>query len=135
MKKILPSPADLRAPHQQRSGLINTNLTEVIDLPGLTRAALGQTLFCRVYHCMRMAAEHYAPNAYDMRVVRDPVTHEKTGYRIRVANRLARSRIFICYDLALQCRPMPWVDQPSPASEARKNTISDEFLRIFRNNL
>jgi hypothetical protein len=81
----------------------------VVHLVGLTPAALGPTLFQRVFHCVRMSAEYYAPNVCGMEATYDPVTHERTGYEITVPDKLTALRVRLCHDLARQCRPMPWV--------------------------
>lgn len=89
--------------------MTNHPASYVLDLPGMTPAALGPDLFRRVLHCTRCAAEIYAPGRHELGATYDPVTHEKTGYRVIVPDRMTAMRIRLCHDLARQCRPMPWV--------------------------
>jgi hypothetical protein len=81
----------------------------VLHLAGMTPGALGPTMFARVLHCVRRAAAYYAADCHTIEAAYDPVTHEKTGYEITVQNAMIALRIRLCYDLARQCRPMPWV--------------------------
>jgi hypothetical protein len=87
-----------------------SGLPHLLTLTGLTPAALGPTRFCRVYHCTRLAAEHYTGGDFQMSATYDPVTHVKTGYQLRLPTALAALRVRLCHDLAKQGRPMPWKD-------------------------
>ena len=100
------SPAGHCAQHQPQPALDYT-----LNFPGLTPEALGFALFQRVYHCTRMAAEHYAPSTHTISATYDPVTHERTGYRVVVPNALTGLRVRLSYDLARQCKRMPWVTE------------------------
>lgn len=83
-------------------------LCHSLTLTGLTASALGWTRFRRVYHCTRLAAEHYAEGDFQMGATYDPTTHVKTGYQLWLPTALAVLRVRLCHDLAMQCRPMPW---------------------------
>ena len=80
----------------------------ILDLPGMTPDALGPSLFARVLYCTRRAVEIYAPGEHQLFATFDPETHERTGYRVIVPDRLAALRVRRCHDLARQRRPMPW---------------------------
>lgn len=79
----------------------------IVDFPGMTPGNLGPR-FARVLHCVRRAAAIYAPDCHETGATYDPTTHIKTGYAVTVPNKLAAARVRLCYELALQCRPMPW---------------------------
>lgn len=85
------------------------DLRHTFDLIGLSPARLHYDLFRRAYHCVRLAAEHYSANRYAMQATYDSETHERIGYRIWVPNAIIALRVSICFRLACEGRPMPWV--------------------------
>jgi hypothetical protein len=87
-----------------------SGLSHSLVLAGLTPAELGAARFRRVYHCVRLAAQHYTGGDFRMAALYDPTTHVRTGYQLWLPTALAVLRVRLCHDLAKQGRPMPWRD-------------------------
>lgn len=87
----------------------HADLQHTFVLIGLSPAFQEYRLFRRAYHYVRHAAEYYSPGRHAMQAIYDPDEHERIGYRFWVPSALIALRITICFKLACEGRPMPWM--------------------------
>jgi hypothetical protein len=80
-------------------------MPHVVRLTSLTRAALGDGRFERVFALCKHAAAQLAPRDYWAETVVEDNT--RTGYIFGFADKLAALRFALCHEAAMRGRPSP----------------------------
>jgi hypothetical protein len=80
-------------------------MPHVVRLTGLTRAALGDARFERVYALCEHAAAQIAPQAFWAETVIED--NARAGYVFGFADKLAALRFALSHEAAMQGRPSP----------------------------
>jgi hypothetical protein len=80
-------------------------MPHVVRLPTLTRTALGDWRFERVYGLCKHSAAQVAPRAFWAEAVFE--NNERVGYTFGFADKLAALRFALCFEAAVRGRPSP----------------------------
>jgi len=80
-------------------------MPHIVRLAGLTRTALGDARFARIYGLCKHSAELIAPRAFWAEAVVE--NHARVGYEFGFSDKLAALRFALCHEAAMRGKPLP----------------------------